>query len=337
MSENIIMENKKGTVSSIRPGKLTRFGVGFPGTLRHAMGKGLLVLIVLLLSQVYAEAGVVEVRNADSKPVSVKFAQGRCLDLDTRLVYGNKVPLANGLVFVVEPDGVYKFGFSRRGGHGCNGQNAYFALTFTHEDGETKSINFATAGTGEVWLGQTDNPYRGTLTGPDALSGSYTYTTVKIKRKLTAGKVIGSWQFLCQGICGKETSIVKNETTNETKQSTETKEAISVSLTGGMDLGPLAKVEATVTGSLEKSNSESMANTVMSSTEEGHEIILPTLEQRKQYGIFAVWQWVGRTKMSDGSTILIKTNKITCTSDGNPPKYLPGDKIDVGACIGESK
>ena len=54
----------------------------------------------------------------------------------------------------------------------------------------------------------------------------------------------------------------------------------------------------------------------------------------REDNVFAFWQWVATTELSNGEMILIKTDMISCTADGVPPNYLPGSKEDVGSCSG---
>jgi len=47
-------------------------------------------------------------------------------------------------------------------------------------------------------------------------------------------------------------------------------------------------------------------------------------EQRRDLGIFAVWQWVATTRLSTNEPILATTDKVTCTPNANSPTCLPG-------------
>jgi hypothetical protein len=178
------------------------------------------------------------------------------------------------------------------------------------------------------------NPYPGTLSAK-AADESYTYYTHK-RPVVIASKAVGSWAFLCQGICNDTVSReITNTTTNEKSQSRETTQAISIALEAGVDFPGGASAKTTVTASQEKKVEHSMSQSISrGETNTKTKTVIFSPEQMRDLGIFAVWQWIASTQMSTGSQIIVTTNKTSCTADGNPPTYLPGAREDIEACRG---
>jgi len=127
---------------------------------------------------------------------------------------------------------------------------------------------------------------------------------------------------------------ITNTTTNEKSQSRETTQAISIALEGGVDF-PGGAAKTTMTASQEKKVGHSMSQSISrGETNTKGKTIIFTPEQMRDLGIFSVWQWVASTQMSTGSQIIVTTDKISCSADGNPPTYLPGAREDIEACRG---
>lgn len=264
------------------------------------------------------------IKNVDHRTVTITFIEKHCWE-------GS---IINGQVTVLAPNEQLDIRVLRRQGHGCDGDNGSFRLVFSPKIGDYESVEFNFTNDGSLWIpGNIPNVYPGKLE-PRATDGSYTFKTFATE-KLKAGKVSGSWELVCQGNCNKEVwSEVTNESSKEKILTAETKKAISVSLESGMDF-KFGSASVNVTASLEEMNSQTISETVMNSTTKGEKnTFYYTPEQMRDLKIFAVWQWVGRTTMSDNSVILIKTDKFTCTSDAFSPKYVPGSPVDIGSCTG---
>jgi hypothetical protein len=283
----------------------------------------LFVLIVLLSTNKSAMAQSrifpLFIENVDYKPVKVTLSSGDgCYEGD------------NGGTFNIAPGEKFKITLARVQGHGCNGKNGHFTLEFDPAVGLKKTQNFAFDNGGSLWLHTTADAYPGLLSAKSGKDESYTYTT--FKNQITAGKVTGSWDLVFGGTINKNVSKgVSYEKTNTKQVSPEIIKAISVSLESGMEF-ELASVKASVTASKEK-----IQRTFMSTTLEGKSsgetlAYNKMVEKSKAGKINAVWQWVGSTKMSDGSVILIGTNMFTCTPDFDEPNYLPGDNKDKTLC-----
>lgn len=219
-------------------------------------------------------------------------------------------------------------------GHGCDGRGGRFGIEFTPGVGtHYKTQLFEFDNGGSLWLTSAPNSYPGRLSAK-ARDESYTYTTVATP-KVTAGKAIGRWEHLCQGYCNHTVSKeITNSTTREKTQSRETTNAISVSLQAGVEF-PGGSAGVTVTGSEERRIGQSMSDSITrgETNTRGQNIVF-TPEQLRDFGIFAVWQWVASTQMSTGEVIIVSTDKITCTADGRAPAYLPGAREDIAACRG---
>jgi hypothetical protein len=103
--------------------------------------------------------------------------------------------------------------FWRVGGHGCNGKQGEFELKFDPPDGDNVRTHFDYDSHGglEVTRGPGyPNIYRGQLV-PNNPQGdgdkTYTYVTALLHPLVTAGKSVGQWTLICQGICNYQTSI----------------------------------------------------------------------------------------------------------------------------------
>ena len=117
----------------------------------------------------------------------------------------------------------------------------------------------------------------------------------------------------------------------------EDKKSMSLSVTAGITPPPTGGPSGGVTwtGGME----QSIARTMNESISRG-EIYADTNnytytpEQMQPLNIFAIWRFVATTKLINGTMITISTNEFTCTSDANPPMYLPGSSRDKGTCTG---
>jgi hypothetical protein len=266
-------------------------------------------------------------KNIDSQPITFKI-----LTTGHNCYQGS--PGLGQIFENVAPGKHVTIRLARVQGHGCNGEQGQFEVEFTPGVGTNYTIqhfDFDNSGT----LNRTSqvNSYPGSLSAK-AADESYTYFTHQ-RPVVTASKAVGSWEFLCQGVCNDTVSKeITNTTTNEKTQSRETTQAISIALQAGVNF-PGGSAQTTVTASQEKKVGQSMSQSISrGETNTKGKTILFSPEQMRDLGIFAVWQWVASTRMSTGSQIIVTTDKISCTADGNPPTYLPGAIEDIEACRG---
>ena len=315
---------------------LTRLHLRSFGSLGNTVSVGLVAMTLLASTAGEALAGIpkeqrtmtLHVKNIDSAAVTIEMVYtNQCWEGDKPKgeIWQNLAPGKSADIWI-----------ARIQEHGCDGQQGGFALKFTPGVGakEIQYFEFDNAKhLSKNTASHLANPYPGELIREP--NGDYTYTTFA-RPKVTAGKAKGSWGLLCQGNCDEEYSTtVENQTTRETTVSEETKSAVSVSLEAGVEFEGIGSAKTTVTSSLEESIGKSMSQGVMNSRSNTKtKKVSRTGAEMREDNIFAFWQWVAKTELSNGETILIKTDMISCTADGIPPNYLPGSKEDVGACSG---
>jgi hypothetical protein len=130
-----------------------------------------------------------------------------------------------------------------------------------------------------------------------------------------------------------ETVTDANEKTNTVSQ--ETKTAIAVKMTAGMEFPGIGSGSVEVDVSQEKSQSKSFAETVSRSKSrtESHSFSMDLIRMR-ELGIVAIWQWVAKATMEDGREILIETPTYTYTSDSKMPSYFPYTQAHTDAILG---
>lgn len=267
------------------------------------------------------------VKNIDSKPVTIQLIARGCYEGQP----GNGQKWNN-----LASGSSVKIWLARIQGHDCDGEQGYFNLKFAPPVGGNEIQAFEFDNAKHLKMARQVNRYPGVLSAK-AKDGSYTYTTYAWP-KITAGKAKGNWDLLCQGNCNEEYSTtVENQTTHETTVSKDTKTAVSVALEAGFEFEGIGSAKTTVTSSSEESIGKLMSRGVMNSqSNTKKKNILRSADEMRKNNIFAFWQWVATTELSNGETILIKTDMITCTSDGISPNYLPGSKEDIGSCYGAS-
>jgi hypothetical protein len=236
----------------------------------------------------------------------------------------------------VPPGGKYTMHLSRVGGHGCNGKQGEFTLQFNPAPPDRSQQHFDFSNDDELGLtGGRANPYPGQLSGKNPSDGSYTYTLYK-RDAIVAGKAVGSWKSVCQQICNNSVAIGKSIfNTSETTRSEDVTRAVSISLEAGVDFEGLS-AKTSVTASEEKRIGQSMSESVArGETFSDTRNYIFTPEQMRDLNIFAVWQWIATTPLSDGSTFTVGSNQVTCTRDARAPAYLPGSPEDLKACRGQ--
>ncbi len=242
---------------------------------------------------------------------------------------------ALGEVMDVQPGKPYKMILSRVQGHGCNGRQGEFTLEFNPAPDSKNRRHFDFSNDDGLGLtGNRPNNYPGVLSGKNPADGSYTYT-LYVPPKVTAGQAAGSWKKICQQICNNSEAMSRSITkTTETTQSREVINAVAISLEAGVKIEGMG-AKTSVTQSEEKRIGHSMSVAVANgeiSTDTRNYVFSP--EQMKSLNIFAVWQWVATTPLSDGSIFTIGGKELTCTPDDQPPTYLPGSPQDLKACRG---
>lgn len=283
-------------------------------------------LFVIGANQAVARPGInFYIHNIDFAPVTITFESGGCM-------YGN---IPNGEIWENAPQGNVHLVLHRDQGSACDGEGGHFQLTFSPKIGIKAVEAFIFSNDGALWVTPIANHYPGNLVFNS--DGSYTYTTVA-REQLIASKPQGSWDKLCAGNCNEQYSEqITNETGTETTVSEETKSAISVALEAGIEFEGVGSAKTTVTASLEKSIGKSMSNRVMRSESKTKvKNVVYTPEQMSTFNIHAVWQWIAKTKLSNGQSYILRTEEITCTPDGIEPSYLPGSKEHIGACTGKN-
>ncbi|WAP67090.1 hypothetical protein [Jiella pelagia] len=150
---------------------------------------------------------------------------------------------------------------------------------------------------------------------------------------ITAGKATGTWIKVCQQLCNKlfKTEIV-NTSTNRTETSTEVRNAVSATLETGVELGAFS-AGGSVTAETEKTTGTTMSQELSTSSMTGSETTVNlSREEMEDIDVFAVWQWVATTRLSNGNDIVLTTVQYTCTPDARMPRYLPGSRDDIQAC-----
>jgi hypothetical protein len=236
-----------------------------------------------------------------------------------------------GEVMVLPPGGKYTMKLYHVRGHGCDGKQGEFALRFSPapQYRNTQHFDFDNGCSLQLTGGRA-NPYPGTLIGANCI---YLYTLFK-PETITAQPSVGSWRLVCQQICNNTTAIGRSVTnTTQTTDSEEVKKAVSASLQAGVSLEGVT-VKDTFTVSREKTVGHTMSVSVSNGeTFSDTRNYVFTPEQMIAYNIFAVWQWVATTPLSDGGVFTVGSNMVTCTPPGvAKPDYLPGSAEDQVAC-----
>jgi hypothetical protein len=272
-------------------------------------------------------------RNNNSQPVQVTL-----LDTDSNCYEGSP-PLGEN--FTIDAHSSYRMTLARVQGHGCNGNQGEFTLRVkpgTGDNGEKTDVHldFDNGGGLEITPGKP-NVYPGTLSAKDPGDQSYTFSMVRIP-DVKADAARGSWTLICEGICNRSVAeTISNEVRNETKMTDQVRDAIATSLEAGVNFKAIsasAKVEMTH----ERTVGHEMSQSFMrGETNTDTSNFIFTQDDMDRYNIDSVWQWIATTVVKDDTgrrveVAVVRSNKFTCTPDGDAPTYYPGDPKHLKAC-----
>ncbi len=263
------------------------------------------------------------VNGARNDPVTFKISaqNNSCYEGDVGVgqQIGGAVP-AGGYVTVT---------LARVQGHGCDGKQGVFAIEMSNQPNVLIRFNFDNEG--HLQVTNRNSSAFGTLSQKRS-DESYVFQTIA-KPQVTAGKAYGQWILVCQQFCNKTfRQEITNTTTNTTETSSEVKDALSVTLEAGIEFAG-GSAGTSITASQERTVGQRMSQELSTAGMTGTDTVVAlTLEQMEERGLFAVWQWVATTRLSNGQAIVLTTVKYTCTPGGESPAYLPGSVEDVNSC-----
>lgn len=274
------------------------------------------------------------VKNIDHQPVTITLSNenNNCFETDAKQlgeVFENVAPGKQVLIHAW-----------KKSGHGCNGVQGEFELVFNPGVGvkTTQHFDYDSDGGLELTNGPGHpNPYPGKFT--DNGNHRYTYTTFENPVVTVVGAPLGSWKLICEQICNRNITnqITKEHNTTHTL-SEETTRSITASLESGLEFKDVGGIKGKIETAEEHKVGRQMAEEFRNGeTQIDASNYVFTPEQMKAFNIFAIWQWIATTQLSDGQQIMIGSNKFSCTSDARAPDYFPGSKDDIGACTGALK
>jgi hypothetical protein len=297
----------------------------------HATSIGPFVAACLISCAATAhESSTLWLKNIDSQPVTMTLSteNSNCYEGEPGLgrIWQNLAPGAQ-----------VKMTLWRVQGHGCDGDQGEFEIVFDPGVGAANTQHFDFDNDGGLELTErppNPNIYPGALVqNGDRV---YTYSTHKTEYPSVVGASVGSWKLICQQICNRTLTEQKSKEHNTTTRlSTETTKRIAISLEAGVEMEGVGSAKTTVESSEEKKIGREMSESVTNgelNIDTSNYVFSP--EQMKSFDIFAIWQWVATTKLSDGEQIMIGSNKFTCTPDAVTPTYYPGSAQDIKACRG---
>lgn len=295
--------------------------------LRLAM-RTTVTLIALLGLNTIAHAGYgnlieLKIANGDSKAAKFQITPGNCAFIQEPL----KLELTAGQAM--------RIGFTHDPGSRCDGVSGAFELTI---EGNNLKTYFLFNENGPLWL--EPNPpttaYVGKqftrLGGGSQGGGEFLWESLA-SPKLTADKPQGSWEHICSQFCEitLKQEITSSSSTDKTT-SQETTTALAIALEAGIEFSG-ASAKTSVTASQEQKLGSSLSQSISSGKLQGKEQKIGlTADQMEEKDIFAIWQWLVTTRLSDGTSTNLTTVMYTCTPDSNPPTYLPGSDQDIKAC-----
>ncbi len=277
--------------------------------------------------------------NKDEVAISVTIAQINCYEPEIRGQHGTK--------FTLQPNGVYGFWINRVQGNDCDGEQGEFKLIFSPEPDD--KINTLTRN--ETYFdfdnkmnltvnhNNHPNQYPGTLI--KTASDKYQYQTSRQLKRPEFDKPTGKnkayWEMVCSSACTLSNSVtVTKGSSTETVKNTEETDAISKSLTIGVELPYGISVEASTSTENSKTQGQSFSTAMSeekSTTQES--AISYTPDDFKRFGIGRIWQWVAEVPMQSGKSVKIRSLNYTCTPGNRPPTYLPNSDKDVRTCSTE--
>jgi hypothetical protein len=217
-------------------------------------------------------------------------------------------------------------------GNNCDGEMGVFAIEFSEAGQPPQRVWMHFDNSGNLAMREASSSAFGVLSAKSRSDESYTWTTHG-RELVTAGRTRGDWNKVCQQFCIKKfrTEII-NTTTNSKETSSEVRDAISATLNGGVELGAFS-AGASMTAETERTVGQSMRNEISMSNMSGNELDLNmSRAEMEALNLFAIWQWVGITEMSNGDDMVLTTVQYTCTPDAVKPTYLPGSAEDIQAC-----
>jgi len=300
------------------------------GSMTHAMltiAKTGTAALVIIISQPAVAAFPLRIFNTDSQPITITISN------ENYNCYEGDPPIGNSFNNV-QPGEYKTIMLSRVQGHGCDGRQGEFELVFSpgYNGYTVQHFDFDNDGGLELSSGHP-NVYPGRLTrSPD---GSYTYFTAR-HAEITASAPAAGWALICQSICARSISYQLITTRSTEKRTSEqTRTAIEAALKSSLKFEGVGGIEGSLKTTRERTIGAEMAET-LSRAESNTDTFTFNFDssQMKAPNIFAVWQWTATTKLSDGNVATVRSNKFTCTPDGQAPNYFPGSAEDVRACRG---
>jgi hypothetical protein len=280
-----------------------------------------------------AEAINLFIKNGDTQSVKVT------LQTDNNNCYESN-QTALGQTWTIKAGDQVKMFFWRVGGHGCNGKQGEFQLAFDPPAGDYKTAHFDYDNDGGLQVsGNQANVYPGKLvpkSPQDNGDKTYTFVTDRLHEPITSGNAVGSWLLICSNNCNYQHVHTVETTSTTTKTYTdEEKNAIKSSLESKMEFEGIGSVTAGITNEYAKTVARQMSDSLQrGETFSDADNYVFTPEQMRDLNIFAIWQWVAETSLSNGSVAEIRSRSFTCTPDGHSPQYLPGASEAVKACHG---
>jgi hypothetical protein len=304
-------------------------------TLRHiaAVGVASLASVLGTAGRADAEAINLFIKNGDTQPVTVtlKTDNYNCYESDQTIL---------GQIWKIPPGSQVKMFFWRVGGHGCNGRQGEFELEFNPSVDEKKVTHFDYDSHGglEVSSGHA-NIYPGTLvpkSPQDEGDKTYTYVTHRLHEPITAGKSVGHWTAICENICNYQHVHTVDTTSTTTKTYTdEEKKSITSSLESKMEFEGIGSLKGTITTETARTIGKQMSVSFQrGETYSDVDNYVFTPEQMRDLKVYAIWQWVADTYLSNSEVATLRSRSFTCTPDANPPQYLPGSPEALKACRG---
>lgn len=176
----------------------------------------------------------------------------------------------------------------------------------------------------------THSPYK------DDGDKTYTYVTYRLHEPITAGKSVGHWISICENVCNYQHVHTVATTSTTTKTYTdEQKTSITSSLESKIEFEGIGSLTGTITTESARTIGKQMSDSFQrGETYSDADNYVFTPEQMRDLKVFAIWQWIADTYLSNGEVATMRSRSFTCTPDANPPQYLPGSPAALKACRG---